>query len=557
MQKVSITFLGGLGDIGRNCAAIETEEQILLLDCGQLFPDELMPGAHSVLPDLSYLEDKKDKIIGCITTHAHEDHIGALSQALKYAEFPIYGSLFTLGLVRRRLQEAQILHRCELIEVQDGDVCDIGDFKCEFLPVTHSVPSGLISAISTPQGLILHSSDFKLDLEPIDSRTTDLNRITELSKSPGIRLLLCDSTNSDIPGRSASESDVGNSLRKAFELNRGQRIITACFASHVHRVQQIVEIAIEEGRKIATLGLSMKRNVTLARELDLLRIHESHIIDIEDVKDYSAHEVCVISTGTQAEPRSALAVAASGESRWLTIGERDSVILSSRSIPGNEDRVGRMINNLMKLGASVLYADHLELHTSGHGQQEELRVLHSAANPEWFVPVHGEYRHLVAHRELALDMGMPPEMVLLATDGDQIELADEGLTLIKKVTSGGYPFTQGSILEETHQIFPERTILGNEGCVVALVVVDTTRNLVVGDPKVISRGWLGGDHVTKLESELEEALKESIQKSLLAQNELTSEQLHKKVRRVAGSFVNSQTGRRPMILPIVECLEFD
>jgi len=553
MEKVRITFLGGLGDIGRNCAAIETESEILILDCGQLFPDEFMPGANSVLPDLSYLLDRSEKIVGCITTHAHEDHIGALPYLLEHISLPIYGSSFTLGMVRNRLEERQLLNNCDLIEVSDGDKVPIGQFACEFLPVTHSVPSGLISAIQTPQGLIVHSSDFKLDLEPVDGRLTDLDRIAELSKNPGIRLLLCDSTNSDVPGSTISESDIGVSLEKVFKSNEEKRIVTACFASHIHRVQQIAQTAVAAGRKISTLGLSMKKNVTLARQLGILDIMEEHLIDIESIQDYSPDQICVISTGTQAEPRSALAMASAGESRWITIGEQDAVILSSRSIPGNEDRVGRMINNLMKRGATVLHADHLGLHTSGHGNEEELRALHQAANAEWFVPVHGEYRHLVAHKDLAVEIGLPPEKVYLATDGDQIELSDDGLVLVEKVTSGGYPFVQGKILEHEHQVFSERRILGNEGFVVASVEIDNEENVILGDPKVTSKGWVNVHIAQDLEEEIARAIKEGIQKALL-QKDATDEYLEQRVRRITGSLVNNLTGRRPMIVPIVRKL---
>ena len=294
----------------------------------------------------------------------------------------------------------------------------------------------------------------------------------------------------------------------------------------------------------------MKRNVILARQLGILEIDEAHIVDIEDIRDYPADEICVISTGTQAEPRSALAMAASGKSRWLTIGEQDSVILSSRAIPGNEDRVGRMINNLMKRGATVLHADHLGLHTSGHGKQEELRALHLAANPEWFVPVHGEYRHLVAHRDLAIEIGLPPERIHLATDGDQIEIDDTGLMLVEKVTSGEYPFVQGKILEHGHQIFAERRILGNEGFVAALVEIDKVENAVIGDPKIISKGWINTEIAEELGEEIAQALKEGIQRTLLDED-VSEDHLQQRVRRITGSFVNDLTGRRPMIIPIV------
>ena len=404
--------------------------------------------------------------------------------------------------------------------------------------------------IYTIKGYIVHSSDFKLDLDPVDGRLTDLNRIVELSRDPGIRLLLCDSTNSDMPGSTISESDIAISLDKAFKSNENNRIITACFASHIHRVEQIAKTAITAGRKISTLGLSMKKNLSLARQLGILEIKEEHLVDIEDIRDYPPHEICIISTGTQAEPRSALAMAATGQSRWISIGEQDSVVLSSRAIPGNEERVGKMINDLMKRGADVLHSDHLGLHTSGHGKQEELRSLHQASNPEWFVPVHGEYRHLVAHKDLAIEIGMSPERILLATDGDQIELSDDGMELVEKVTPGGYPFVQGRILEYEHQIFSDRRILGKEGFVIATVQICKKDNEILGDPQIVSKGWVSAQAANRLEEEIAIAVKKGVQKTLLNED-VTDQDLEQRVRRITGSLVNELTGRRPMIVPIV------
>ncbi len=551
-DSVTVTFLGGLGDIGRNCAAIEARNQILLLDCGQLFPDELMPGANSVLPDFSYLNGQTEKIVGCIVTHAHEDHIGALSHALKLTEFPIYGSPFTLGMVRHRLNEANLMGKTELIPIQDGDVVSIGDFQCEFLPVTHSIPKGLISAIKTPQGIILHSSDFKLDLNPIDGRLTDLERISEISRDPGIKLLLCDSTNAEIPGSGISETDVGIELEKVFDLHKDKRIISACFSSHIHRVQQIVRIAVKQGRKVAALGFSMRRNVGLARELGILSLSENDLIDISEVDSYPPHEICVISTGSQAEPRSSLGLAANGNGRWLTIGAKDAVILSSRMIPGNEKRIGRMINNLNSRGATVLSADFLAIHTSGHGQQDELATLHEAANPEWLVPVHGEFRHLLAHKDLAVSNGMEPKKVLLAVDGDQVVLNDDGLTLEKKVCEGAYVFSQGSITEREHGVFSERTTLGEEGCVIASLTVDLQNYKIVATPTVLSKGWLNDGIAREFESEIEDILLEEIEELLAVHDQITQDLLRQRVRRITGGYVNERTKRRPMIIPIVD-----
>ena len=551
---VSITFLGGLGDIGRNCAAIESKNQILLLDCGQLFPDEMMPGAQSVLPDFSYLKDRSEKIVGCIATHGHEDHIGALRYALDISEFPIYGSEFTLGMIRHRLSEANMLHKTDLVAVADGETISIGDFRCEFLPVTHSTPKGLISAIRTPQGLILHSSDFKLDNNPVDGRVTDLDRIAALSKDPGIRLLLCDSTNAELSGSSISESEVGDGLEEIFMKFQHERIIATCFSSHIHRIQQIIDISKEQGRKVATLGFSMERNISLARSLGVISVSEDDLVDISEIETYPKNQICVISTGSQGEPRSSLNLSAQNSGKWLRIDENDVIIFSSRTIPGNEKRVARLVNNLVSLGASVVNDENLNTHTSGHGQREELSELHKAANPEWFIPVHGELRHLVAHRELAIEIGINPKNALLATDGDQVVMEDSGLTVNRNKCQGHYIFSQGSIVETRHDLFKDRNILGKEGCVIARVSISEKDKTLIGAPSVISKGWLSADISERHEQEIEDQLSSELKTFLKDQKELTQEVLEQKVRRVTGSMVNDSTKRRPMIIPLVDIL---
>ena len=553
-DTVLITFLGGLGDIGRNCAAIESKNQILLLDCGQLFPDEMMPGAQSVLPDFSYLEDRSEKIVGCIATHGHEDHIGALRYALDISEFPIYGSEFTLGMIRHRLSEANMLHKTDLIAVADGETISIGDFHCEFLPVTHSTPKGLISAIRTPQGLILHSSDFKLDNNPVDGRITDLDRIATLSKDPGIRLLLCDSTNAELSGSSISESEVGDGLEEIFMKFQHERIIATCFSSHIHRIQQIIDISKEQGRKVATLGFSMERNISLARSLGVISVSEDDLVDISEIETYPKNQICVISTGSQGEPRSSLNLSAQNSGKWLRIDENDVIIFSSRTIPGNEKRVARLINNLISLGASVVNDENLNTHTSGHGQREELSELHQAAKPEWFVPVHGELRHLVAHRELAIEIGTSSENALLATDGDQVVMEDSGLTLNRKKCQGHYIFSQGSIVETRHDLFKDRNILGKEGCVIARVSISEKDKILIGAPSVISKGWLSADISGLYEQEIEDQLSIELELLLKSRKEITQEVLEQKVSRVTGSMVNDSTKRRPMIIPMVDIL---
>lgn len=549
--EVTITFLGGLGDIGRNCAAIETGDELLLLDCGQLFASEDEPGVDSILPDIDYLLERSDRIIGCLVTHGHEDHIGALAQVLSRGlEFPIYGSAFTLGLVKYRLEERNLLGRTELIEVADDESVQIGSFGVEFLPVTHSVPGGMISAITTPQGVVLHSSDFKLDPHPVDGRRTNLPRIGALAESPGIRLMLADSTNADSPGTTASESSMGPTLSDVFRENADRRIITACFASHMHRVQQIIDAAVEQDRRIATLGLSMLKNVALARSLGVLKVPEDSFFDIKDIGDFAPGQTCIISTGSQGESRAALATAAAGNSKWISINKHDTVLLSSHPIPGNEAKVSTMINDLVRRGAEVVHSGLVDIHTSGHGKRAELTTLHTVANPEWFVPVHGEYRHLVAHAELATSLGMSDDRVLLAEDGDQIVLGNKGLRLKKKVTKGHHLLLNGDFLGPDRGVLADRLGLGQQGMVSITAVVDFDSARQMCDPWVEARGWLDGDDGREISEQIIKLVSKAIDEELRTAD-WNRDTLIRRVRRAAGSCVHQQSRRRPMIVPIV------
>ena len=408
---VKITFLGGLGEIGRNCMVLECEDQLLLLDCGLMFPELEHLGVDLILPDFTWLRENQDRVIGCIATHGHEDHVGGLSYLLRELSFPIYGSALTLGLARNRIEEAGLLGNTELIPVVDGERRKIGPFDVEFIPVTHSVPHGFSTAFHTPQGVIMHTGDWKLDLTPVDGRLTDLARIGAIACESGIRLLMGDSTNADSHGHSRSEKSVGAVLYDLFHEHEGRRVIIACFASHVHRVQQIADAAIAFNRKVATLGLSMKKNMRLAREMGLLHIPEASIVDIEDIGDLPDGDVCVISTGSQGEPMSALTRMANSENRWLSHRRADTVILSSHPIPGNEMSVSKVIDGLVRLGAKVVHSGIEDVHATGHAKQEELKTLLSIVEPQWFIPVHGEYRHLVCHAELAQTMGVPAERI--------------------------------------------------------------------------------------------------------------------------------------------------
>jgi ribonuclease J len=549
-DPVRITFLGGLGEIGRNCACIEVDGRMLLLDVGLMFPDLDMLGVDLVLPDFTYLRENADRVDGAIITHGHEDHMGGLSFLLRELSFPIYGSALSLGLARNRIEEAGLLDRTELIPVSDGERRRIGPCDVEFIPVTHSVPHGFATAFHTPQGTILHSGDFKLDLTPVDGRLTDLGRIGALASGGGVRLLLSDSTNADEPGHSRSESSVGRVLYNLFHQHEGRRIVIACFASHIHRVQQIADAAVAFGRKVATLGMSMKKNVRLAREMRLLHIPEHALVDIDDVRDLPAGQVCVISTGSQGEPMSALALMSTRNNRWLELDEDDTVILSSHPIPGNEMNVSKVIDGLVRLGAEVVHSGIEDVHASGHGKQEELKTLLSIVRPEWFVPVHGEYRHLVAHAKLARGMGVvDDDHALVCGDGDQLVLDDAGLRRGEGVPAG-YLYVDGIIGDVGHGVLRDRRVLAEEGVVVVVVTVDVESGAILTGPEVITRGWVYAPEAEPLLTECADVVRQAV-KEAVAQGNVEIESLQRTVRRAAGRFVSQATRRRPMIVPVV------
>ena len=546
---VHITFLGGLGDIGRNCAVLELEGSLLLIDCGIMFPDNDMLGVDLVLPDFSWLLERADDIVGCVATHGHEDHVGGLSYLLREAPFPVFGSELTLGLARGRIEEAGVLKRTELTPVADGETWEIGPFDVEFIPTTHSVPQALATAYHTPQGTILHSGDFKLDLTPVDGRLTDLAHLGALADTDGIRLLLADSTNADQPGYSRSERSVGEVLYNLMHHQEGKRVIVACFASHIHRIQQLADAAIAFGRKIAPLGRSMVRNVAMARELGLLHIPDRAIIDIDDVDDLDPGSVLVICTGSQGEPMSALARLASGENRWLRLTPDDTVILSSHPIPGNEHAVTRVIDNLMRLGVDVVHSGISDVHATGHAKTEELKLYQSITQPEWFVPVHGEFHHLIAHARIAELMGVPEDHIIVAEDGDRLVLDDDGLRIEDRVPSE-YVFVHGTVGDVGTSVLADRRVLSEEGMVSVIVCVDVKRKRLVAGPEVSTRGWVHGDESGALLGDLSERVGKAVT-TALSSGTTSPQELRKVMRKAAGSFVSERTRRRPMIVPVV------
>ena len=546
---VRLVFLGGLGEIGRNCACIEVGGRILILDCGLMFPDTEMPGIDLVLPDFTYLLDNRDRVEACVLTHGHEDHVGGLPFLLRHLRVPVYGSPLTLGLARHRIEEAGLLGQTELHPVHDGERRQIGPFDVEFIPVTHSVPHGFATAFHTPQGVILHSGDFKLDLTPVDGRSTDLARIGAIATDEGVRLLLSDSTNAEEAGHTLSERVVGRALNDLFAAYQGRRVIVTCFASHIHRIQQIANAAVAHGRAIATVGRSMGKNVALARTMGLLAIPDGALVDVEKIGDLEPGEVCIISTGSQGEPMSALALMAAGESKWVTVGEGDIVILSSHAIPGNEANVGKVIDGLYRLGAEVVHSGVAEVHVSGHAKREELKTLLSIARPDAFIPVHGEFRHLTHHARLATEMGVARSRVLLAEDGDVVELRDNSIDFVDEVPAG-YLYVDGIVGDVGRGVLRDRRVLAEEGVVVVVVTVDAKSGEVLTGPEIITRGWVFAPEAEALIDEARAAVVASLEEA--ADSGGTDyETLKRHARSALGRFVNERTRRRPMIVPVV------
>lgn len=548
---VRVVFLGGLGEIGRNCAAIVVEGKIMLIDCGLMFPEDDMAGIDLVLPDFTWLRENAKDVIGVVATHGHEDHIGALSHLLEHVPLQIIGSPLTIGLARNRIEERGMLKQATFIEVSDNDRIQVGPFDMEFFPVTHSVPHGFATAFHTPQGVILHSGDFKLDMTPVDGRLTDLAGIGHMAKDDGVRLFLCDSTNATASGFSESETSIGQSIHELFRAKEGQRIIVACFASHIHRVQQIADAAIANGRTVATLGRSMNKNVQLARQMGLLTIPETHLRKIEDIDDIDDAKLCIISTGSQGEPMSALARMATGDNRWLTLHEKDCVILSSHPIPGNESSVTRVIDGLLRKGAEVIDSSTHRVHATGHAKAEELKVMHSIVQPEWFVPVHGEYRHMSEHAHLATQMGLPADKILICQDGQSVVLGDNGLRRGDDVPAD-YIYVHGKLDDLDPSVLVERRVLGTDGFVSAIVSLSIVGPNVelLREPEIASRGWVHGPEGDAIRKEAMHIVRTAIENAL-KDGKRTRQELERIVRRSLGRFVNNRTRLRPMIVPVV------
>jgi ribonuclease J len=548
-KSVRVVFLGGLGEIGRNCFCIEIGDRVLVVDCGLMFPEADMPGVDLVLPDFTYLRERAKSVEGVLLTHAHEDHAGGLAFLLRDVPVPIYGSALSLGMARNRIEEAGMLNRTQMIPVSDGERRRIGPFDLEFVPVTHSVPHGFATAFYTPAGTILHTGDFKLDLTPIDGRTTDLAALGEIARRDGgVRLLLSDSTNAERPGFTPSEATVGHTMEALLDAHRDQRVIVASFASHLHRVQQVAQAAVDHGRRIAFLGRSMLHNVSLAREMGLLELPAERVIDIEEVPSFAPGEVCIVCTGSQGEPLSALALMAAHEHKLVKVGPDDLVVISAHAIPGNEANVARVIDGLHRAGAEVVHGPGAGVHVSGHASQGELEFMLSLIRPQWFVPVHGEYRHLVHHARLARAVGVAEDRVLICEDGDVLALRRKRIEVERRAVPAGYLYVDGIVGDVGHGVLRDRRALAEEGVVVVVVTIDATSGELVTGPEIVTRGWVYAPEAEELLGEARDAVLASLAE---AEGSTDYETIRRHTRRALARFINDRTRRRPIVIPVV------
>ncbi|MCQ2358646.1 MAG: ribonuclease J [Phascolarctobacterium sp.] len=547
MNKVQIIPLGGLGEIGKNMTAFRYADDIILIDAGLMFPEDEMLGIDLVIPDFQYLIDNKEKVRGIFITHGHEDHIGALPFVMKQIDCLVYGTPLTLGIVKSHLEEHGISDQ-NLVTIKPGDIINAGYFRMDFMRVNHSIPDAIAIAVNTPIGTIIHTGDFKIDHTPVDGQVTDFSKFADYGDK-GVLCLMADSTNADRPGFTPSEKEVGKTFEDEFRYAK-HRIIVATFSSNVHRIQQVINTAVKYGRKIAVLGRSMVNVVNIALELGYLQCPEGQMIDIDETRNYTPDKLVIITTGSQGEPMSALTRMSTSDHRKVDICPGDTVIISATPIPGNEKLVSKTIDNLIKLGADVIYEKSNGVHVSGHASQEEMKLMQNLVRPKYFIPVHGEFRHLVKHAKLAESMGVPKENIVIGENGSIIEMTKDDIRIVGKVQSGRILIDGLGVGDVGNIVLRDRRQLSQDGIMIVVVTVDSEDCHVIAGPDIVSRGFV---YVREAEGLMDEA-KEKVQIALdKCEDQGITDWATMKgmVRDSLGKFLYEKTRRRPMILPII------
>ncbi|MDU6854802.1 MAG: ribonuclease J [Clostridiales bacterium] len=547
-EKVKVIPLGGLGTIGKNITVIEYKNDIVVIDCGMGFPDEQMYGVDLIIPDITYLLENKDRVKGIFFTHGHEDHIGAIPYILKQMNMPLYGTRLTLGLIKSKLEQHGLEKSCQMHSVEPGDCIELEDIKVEFVRSTHSIAGACCIAVHTPEGIIFHTGDFKVDYTPVDAKTMDLERIGELGKE-GILLLLADSTNVERSGHSPSEQTIGKTLMRLFDGVKG-RVIVTTFASNIHRIQQIIHASSAHNRKVAFSGRSMERITEVARDLGYLEIPDNTLINLEDMGKYTQDQLTIITTGSQGEPMAALARIAFGNHRMIRVEPDDLFIISASPIPGNDRLVSRVINELYKKGVEVIYKAIEDVHVSGHAYKEELKLMQSLTHPKFFMPAHGEYRHLKHHKDLAKQMGMKDDHIFIMQDGDVLELDREKAAVTGRVRAGNILVDGIGVGDVGNIVLRDRRHLAEEGMLIVVAAIDLETYSIMGGPDVITRGFV----YAKNSEELIEAVRVAATKELemcLAYQMVEWYMLKANIKKVVEQLLYEKTKRRPTILPII------
>ncbi|MFR1708660.1 MAG: ribonuclease J [Clostridium sp.] len=545
---IKVIPLGGLGEIGKNITAIEYDKEIIVIDCGIAFPDEEMYGVDLIIPDITYLMDNKEKVKAFVLTHGHEDHIGSLPYILKELNIPVYGTRLTLGILENKLKEHSLEKKCTLKTVEAGDIIEFEDIKVEFIRNTHSIADSCSLAIHTPIGNILHTGDFKIDYTPIDGLVMDLERISQLGRE-GILLLMADSTNVERQGHSLSERFIGQTLNKIFSTATG-RVIVATFASNIHRMQQIADASVKYKRKVAFSGRSMENISKVAMELGYLHIPEGIIINVDDIGNYRNDEITIITTGSQGESMAALARIAFSNHRKIQLEPDDLFIISASPIPGNGKLISKVINELYRRGTDVIYEALEDVHVSGHACQEELKLIHTLAHPKYFMPVHGEYRHLKHHKDLAKSLGMEDKDIFIMNTGDVLEISEDKARVSGRVHTGRVLVDGIGVGDVGNIVLRDRKYLGQDGMVVVVVTIERESYSIVAGPDIITRGFVYAKEAEDMINQVREIAREEIEKSL-DNKQIEWYGLKANVKKSIESFLYNETKRRPTIFPII------